>query len=69
MDAHRDSSTAYSTTVERADHVLGAPLSKRSAVTTAVFAGRLGGNQGFVADADSEGDRNLLKRQPDAVNP
>jgi hypothetical protein len=36
-------------------------------VTTARFAGRLSGNQEFIAEPDSEETQSLLKRQPDAV--
>lgn len=40
-------------------------VKKGSPVATAPFAGRLGGNQEFIASPD---DRSLLERQPDAVS-
>ena len=40
-------------------------LRTRKATTDAQFAGRLGGNQDFIADADDQ--KSLLAKQPDAV--
>ncbi|QIW97353.1 hypothetical protein AMS68_002871 [Peltaster fructicola] len=39
----------------------------RSRVANITFAGRLGGNQEFIADPDSEEAQALLKKQPDAA--
>lgn len=44
-------------------------LRRRSAaVRQTPFAGRIGGNQEFVADGDDEDTEELLKKQPDAVS-
>ena len=40
----------------------------RPAIANAHFAGRIGGNQEFIADPDSDDTQSLLKRQPDAVS-
>lgn len=40
-------------------------ITKRTRVVDATFAGRVGGNQEFIADSD---DHSLLERQPDAVS-
>lgn len=47
---------------------LESSLRKRPAVSTTTFAGRLGGNQAFVADDASESGQMLLSKQPDAVS-
>ena len=39
-----------------------------TAVAVTAFAGRLGGNQEFIADHDSDSDKSLLQKQPDAVS-
>lgn len=39
----------------------------QNAVASAPFAGRIGGNQEFIADPDDEESQELLKKQPDAV--
>ena len=36
-------------------------------VASAPFAGRIGGNQEFIATGDDEATEEILKRQPDAV--
>lgn len=54
--------------------VQGSPLEigqlrrrKRNAVANTPFAGRIGGNQAFVATDDSEETEEILRKQPDAV--
>lgn len=37
-------------------------------VSTANFAGRIGGNQEFIADPADEDTHSLLRKQPDAVS-
>jgi hypothetical protein len=39
----------------------------KPSVTAAPFAGRLGGNQDFIADKHDEDAKRLLKKHPDAV--
>ena len=39
----------------------------KGGAAVATFAGRLGGNQQFIADADSDETKPLLKQQADAV--
>ena len=39
----------------------------RDAVASAPFAGRIGGNQEFIAIGDDEATEEILKKQPDAV--
>lgn len=41
---------------------------KTAAVATTKFAGRLGGNQEFIADTTDDDAQSLLKRQADAVS-
>ena len=40
---------------------------KLPALRTAPFAGRIGGNQEFIAAADDESEEAIRKKQPDAV--
>ena len=40
---------------------------RRHAVATAPFAGRIGGNQEFIASGYDEESEEILKKQPDAV--
>lgn len=37
-------------------------------LTTTHFAGRVGGNQEFIADKDFDGHDHILKKVPDAVS-
>ena len=47
---------------------LGQALSRhRHSIASAPFAGRIGGNQEFIATGDDEATEEILKRQPDAV--
>ena len=47
------------------DSHLNGQVTKKSRVVDTTFAGRLGGNQEFIAGSDHS---SLLKRQPDAIS-